>query len=156
MRGLFILAVALAMPAMVQAQPTETERVSETVRAYMAAFDDQNAEAMNALQVEGAHLVMVREGEADQETVTRALTLSEANRSIASSTRDLAEPIAITAVMVEGPVAMAWADYSLFVDGEKSHCGIDIFTLVRVNDEWKIATITYSHIDEPCQNAPDL
>ena len=144
------------MPAMVQAQPTETERVSETVRAYMAAFDDQNAEAMNALQVEGAHLVMVREGEADQETVTRALTLSEANRSIASSTRDLAEPIAITAVMVEGPVAMAWADYSLFVDGEKSHCGIDIFTLVRVNDEWKIATITYSHIDEPCQNAPDL
>lgn len=134
----------------------ETERVAATVRAYMSAFDDQDEEAMNALQVEGAHLIMVREGAGDQKPVSRSVTLSDANRSIASSTRDLVEPIAITALMVEGPVAMAWADYSLFVDGEKSHCGIDIFTLVRIGEEWKIATITYSHIDEPCENSPEL
>jgi len=150
------LAATLTLPAIAHSQTPDTEQVSSTVRAYMAAFDDQDAEAMGAFEIDGAHLLMVREGNAERETVTRSFPLSDANQSVANSTRDLAEPIAITAVLVEGPVAMVWADYSLFVDGTRSHCGIDIFTLLRVDDEWKIASITYSHIDAPCENAPGL
>lgn len=59
-------------------------------------------------------------------------------------------------VKVAGTAAMVWMPYDLYVDGEWSHCGIDIFTLIRVADEWKIASIAWT-VEQPpvCKKHPD-
>jgi len=153
MRGiLIILAAMLTSPLAANEHPEDADSAAATIRAFMTAFDAQDEAAMSALLADGAHLVMVRETE--DGTQTRSLPMADLTKSIANSANDLAEPIAITAVMVEGPVAMVWADFGLYVDDTRSHCGVNIFTLVRVGGEWKLATTTYSHITDPCEGAP--
>ena len=45
-------------------------------------------------------------------------------------------------VMVSGLIAMVWYPYDFYLNGEWSHCGVDIFNLVRSNDGWRIATMS--------------
>ena len=43
--------------------------------------------------------------------------------------------------MVDGDMAVAWTPYGFYYNGQPSHCGVNSFTLVRLNNEWKILSI---------------
>jgi len=59
-------------------------------------------------------------------------------------------------VLVSGPIAMVWYPYDFYTDGEWSHCGIDIFNLVRTNEGWRIATMLWNTEQPPaCEPHPD-
>lgn len=59
-------------------------------------------------------------------------------------------------VMLSDLIAMVWLPYDLYVDGAWSHCGVDVFTLFRTPDGWRISTITYSFEQPPaCRRHPD-
>lgn len=59
-------------------------------------------------------------------------------------------------VHVSGPIAVVWLPYDLHVNGAWSHCGIDVFTLVRRDAGWRVATLAWS-IEQPpaCERHPD-
>ena len=156
MRGLltFLVALVAATPALAQAPAEPAQDAISAVRSFTDAFDRGDEAGMTSLITPDAQVVLVRPFE--EGDVVRSLPLADLAARIAGSPADLKEPIAIKNVMVDGPVAMVWADFSLFVDGSRSHCGVDIFTLVQQEGAWKIATITYSHITEPCDEAPAL
>lgn len=54
-------------------------------------------------------------------------------------------------VLAEDGIAMVWAPYDLHVDGEFSHCGVDLFSLIKTEAGWKIADITYSVKQDSCK-----
>ena len=59
-------------------------------------------------------------------------------------------------VKVSGPLATAWVPYDFYRDGKWSHCGIDVFTLLRVNGRWMIASLAYTVAQPPaCRPHPD-
>ncbi len=53
-------------------------------------------------------------------------------------------------VLVDGPLAVAWTPYNLFVNGQFSHCGVDAFTMVRADGGWKILQIVDTRETEGC------
>jgi hypothetical protein len=59
-------------------------------------------------------------------------------------------------VLVSGPVAMVWLPYDFYIDGKWSHCGVDVFTLLRNGAGWRIATVVWS-VEQPpaCSPHPD-
>ncbi len=59
-------------------------------------------------------------------------------------------------VMVSGPVAMVWLPYDFYQDGKWSHCGVDVFTLLKTEVGWRIATVVWSADQPPvCSPHPD-
>lgn len=48
------------------------------------------------------------------------------------------ERIEFDAIKIDGELAMVWAPYKFYVGDKFSHCGVDAFQLVKVNNEWKI------------------
>lgn len=54
-------------------------------------------------------------------------------------------------VQIHQQIAMVWAPYDFFVDKKFSHCGVDIFTLIKTNAGWKIASLVYTVEPEGCQ-----
>lgn len=48
------------------------------------------------------------------------------------------ERIEFDAIKIDGELAMVWALYKFYVGDKFSHCGVDAFQLVKVNNEWKI------------------
>ena len=150
--ALFAVMALAATPAAAQDAETEEARVLATITAFMSAFDAKDVEGMTPLLAEGAHLAMVEEREGEDRS--DAVGLAGLITALSAAPMTIAEPLDVKAVMVDGPVAMVWADYGFYMDGAQSHCGVDIFTLLRVDDEWRIATITYSHIEDACEEAP--
>ena len=57
---------------------------------------------------------------------------------------------------VQGLVALVWMPYDLYLDGAWSHCGVDVFTLMKVQGAWRVATLIYT-IEQPpaCRKHPD-
>ena len=58
-------------------------------------------------------------------------------------------------VRIAGAMAVVWMPYDLYLDNKWSHCGVDVFTMVRVNDRWRISNLTYS-VEQPpaCRRHP--
>ena len=42
-------------------------------------------------------------------------------------------------VLVSGTIGIVWYPYDIYVDGAWSHCGIDIFNMIRTDEGWRIA-----------------
>jgi hypothetical protein len=58
-------------------------------------------------------------------------------------------------VRIAGLIAVVWVPYDIYVNGQWSHCGVDVFTMVRVGSSWRIANLSYS-VEQPpaCQPHP--
>lgn len=139
-------------PEDAELQVYEEDRVLEVVNGFMAGLEARDAEAMRALVTQPGFLAMVQERDGPDRV--GLADLDSVITSLAGSQSDLREPLYDPWVNVDGPVAMVWAYYDFLRDGELSHCGVDVFTLLRVDGDWKIATVTYSHITDACDGAP--
>lgn len=47
-------------------------------------------------------------------------------------------------------IAVAWVPYEFTVNGAFSHCGIDVFTLMKRAVDWQIVTAAYTVEKEDC------
>jgi hypothetical protein len=59
----------------------------------------------------------------------------------ASQAGDLDERFTISKILVDGNMASVWVPYQFYYKGNFSHCGVNSFQLVKINDEWKIQYI---------------
>jgi len=55
-----------------------------------------------------------------------------------------------TVVKVDGRIAMVWAPYDLWINETFSHCGVDVFTLIKTSAGWRIASVSYTMETEGC------
>ncbi len=53
-------------------------------------------------------------------------------------------------VQVHGNIAQVWAPYNLWINDKFSHCGIDVFTLLKTASGWRIAALSYTIEKEGC------
>ena len=53
-------------------------------------------------------------------------------------------------ISVHNGIALAWVPYEFYINGEFSHCGIDIFTLAEIKENWKILNASYTKDIEGC------
>ena len=75
-------------------------------------------------------------------------------KRISEETRDLLERMRKPTVLVQGRTAMLWATYDFYIDGSYSHCGTDVFSLLKTDTGWKIAGIIYSVETRDCPDTP--
>jgi hypothetical protein len=57
-------------------------------------------------------------------------------------------------VRVHGPIASVWTAYDFWVDGKFSHCGVDVFDLVKTAEGWKISGGAYTVERTGCAPSP--
>lgn len=61
------------------------------------------------------------------------------------------EQIRFDLVRIDGPLAIAWTPYMFYYEGKFSHCGVNSFQLVRLDNGWKIQYIIDTRRKEGCQ-----
>ena len=68
----------------------------------------------------------------------------------ASQAGDLDEKFTISKILVDGNMASVWVPYQFYYKGNFSHCGVNSFQLVKINDEWKIQYIIDTRRKDNC------
>ena len=58
-------------------------------------------------------------------------------------------------IKVDGAMAMAWTDYSFYLDGAFSHCGVNVFEFINTEQGWQISNITDTRRKDNCGDAPE-
>jgi len=54
-------------------------------------------------------------------------------------------------IRIDFPLAMAWTEYSFFVDDKLSHCGVNVFELIHRDGQWLISSLTDTRRKVGCQ-----
>jgi hypothetical protein len=99
---------------------------------------------------------MVYVGVQDPDGTYRTVTRTYADTRTRPIESDLEERGWDPTVLVSGTIAVVWYPYDIYVDGEWSHCGIDIFNMIRTNAGWRIAVLQYNVQQPPeCSPHPD-
>jgi hypothetical protein len=60
------------------------------------------------------------------------------------------ERIVFDKILIDADLAIAWTPYQFYVGDRFSHCGVNQFTLVRVNGVWKIQYLIDTRRRQPC------
>jgi len=141
-----------AQPAAPSDTAADRRQVAALVDSALAALSRGNLEAFTDYMVDEAITMAVstRDGQSRHSARTRL-----ANRTMAMPGK-ITERAFRTQVHVAGPIATAWAPYDLYIDNKWSHCGIDVFTIIKTGGAWKIATLVWSAEQPPvCERHPD-
>lgn len=153
---LLLLATVLSVrPASAQdpAQPADARQaVLDTVQRFFDALEEKDADALgDVLTPQGfTHALRVRGDSA----VVVARPHAAATASITGSDASFLERMFDPVVHVQDHIAVVWTPYDFHVNGNFSHCGIDVFSLIRDRGDWKISSITYTVEQEECPDRP--
>lgn len=53
-------------------------------------------------------------------------------------------------ISVDGPMAIVWAPYKFYLGDTFSHCGVNVFTMIKTAQGWKISAITDTRRKADC------
>lgn len=131
--------------------PHVTE-VSEVAALFLSALSAPDTSTLSRLMAPGAMIYSVREGEAGPSL--RAVTREDFLESLGGEEQELLERMWDPEVQVQDRVAMVWTPYDFHLNGEFSHCGIDVFTMLEGTEGWQVTSITYNVVREGCGPSP--
>ncbi|MBK9176878.1 MAG: nuclear transport factor 2 family protein [Flavobacteriales bacterium] len=133
------------------AQSTPEQDVLTTLDRFFAAMTARDTAAMAAtiLRDGDLHIASHLGGEPAR-TVSFGIYLTK----LAQGKERFVERYWGATVRVDGPLATATMPYDFHVDGAFSHCGIDVATLVKGPDGWRIASVAYTRQTEGCPPSP--
>ena len=125
-----LLAVAALGPA------DEKAEVQAAVDAFIAAINSNDAAALDRLtHDEGAAFI---QGYVEGREGLRRRANKESIERMKVSTSRNTERYWNPTILVHRDIAHFWAPYSFDVDGKRSHCGVDSFSLAKVDGQWML------------------
>jgi hypothetical protein len=146
-----LVVLLLGVVAPLHAQSTESAAVLTVVDRLFNAMAQRDTAAARAVLAPGSQLVAVR---GDTASAPRVQSDSGFVRSLGAGRGQLRERIWSPTVQIRGPLATVWAQYDFHLDGQRTHCGVDAFTLVRADSVWRITGIAYTVERRNCAASP--
>lgn len=133
---------------------TEAERdVLAAVQSFFTTMNGRDSAGTRRVLDSTGDFVSVRTDENGQQVVRRAANSDYLNR-VATLPQTYLERMWDADVRVHGPIATVWTPYDFYIDGTFSHCGVDIFHLVKTDAGWKITSGTYTVERTGCPDSP--
>jgi len=126
--------------------------VTAAVQALFDAMAAKDAQKALALVVPDGQLQSVRK--TDAPAAARGRTLEAFANGVATQKAPVLERMWNPEVHVSGPIATLVTRYDFHLDGKFTHCGTDIFTLVKTADGWKISGGIYTVEQTGCEASP--
>lgn len=131
------------------AQPDQEKAAVAVVQKLFDAMAAHDSEGARAVLIPDGRIVAVRENgtvsnSAQEEFAARLSTIKE----------PILERMWQPKVLVQDRIGHVWADYDFWRSGKFSHCGIDSISLLKTQDGWKIAGISYTMQTSDCAPSP--
>jgi hypothetical protein len=145
----FLLAAALALGCGLPAAAADTDETAivAQIERFFDAMRAQDPATIKAILLDDTTFSAQRVG-ADGAKLARIPGKDFAER--VAGQKGLDERMWDPVVMRRGPIAMVWAPYEFRLDGKTTHCGIDVFDMVKVEGTWRIAHLMWTQEPEAC------
>lgn len=137
MKQIFIFLLFLIFTSVAKAQTTE-DSVKIVVNNLFAGMKNADAELLKSTFADSAILQTISRSK-EGKTIIRTEELGAFIDFVSKQAKGAAdERISFDVIKIDGPLAMVWTPYQFYFNGTFSHCGVNSFQLVRINNTWKI------------------
>ena len=144
--------IALLLAAEAPPVAGDAAAVQATVDSFLAAINSGDAAALDRLtHDQGAAFI---QGYVEGRVGLRFRTNKESVESMKTTTARFTEHYWNPTILVHRDIAHFWAPYSFDVDGKRSHCGVDSFSLARVDGKWILTNNAWTV--EPPEHCAEL
>ena len=140
-----VLLAVLAAPTALSAQTASSDSVAAVTVAHdlLRAISTRDTILARKLLLPGAQLVSIPDPAAATQGA-RTQSDTQFMTSLSTGTQVFVERMWSPTVFLQGPLAIVRAPYDFRLDGAFSHCGVDVFTLVKSRGEWRISHVVYT------------
>jgi hypothetical protein len=141
-----LLLLLLALPALAQSNG-DKQQVLAVVQGFFDALEQQDTLAFRRMFVPGGSLYSL----SDRPDSVRVGSTSPFSFKFNPSriVREKMRPAEVV-VQLQRRMAMVWAPYDLWINDRFSHCGTDVFTLLKTPTGWRIASLAYTMETDGC------
>lgn len=149
-----ILAAILALSAWATAagpalaQDDTNARILETVDTFLRSINERDPSLMASVTIPDGSVTAIRLQ--PDRNLRRTRTFADDIARNGEGSETLHEVYWDPTVLVSGDIAIVWAPYSFDIDGRRSHCGIDVFNLARIDKSWIIVGVHYTLATDGC------
>jgi len=130
-------------------QSDEEEAVLKAMDHYMTAISESNYEAQAAMQTPDGMTYQWRPTEDGDMHITAHPSSFWSDPS-QDDGHVLRERYWSPSVMIRGGIAVVWAPYEFWIDGETSHCGVDVVDFVKIGGKWVVSNAMWTVEPEAC------
>ena len=142
MKKLLLVSFVVALASLkTLAQQTDADAVKQTINTMFDAMRKGDSTMLRST----FHKNIVFEGVANKKDGTVDLNIDNPNDFIKAvgtpHTEMWDEQITFNDIKIDGDLASVWTPYKFYLGKTFSHCGVDVFTLMRTPAGWKIIYI---------------
>lgn len=139
------------MAAQAQQNHPEFRAVKQVIDQFFESINTGNGPLLASLEVEGAQVLNIREDVAGEYAfVERGWFAAD---SFGKDDR-LTERYWDEQLLISDHLAVFWAPYDFHINGEFSHCGIDVLNLIKIEGQWKISHAMWTIQRPDCAPSP--
>lgn len=149
-----LIAAILTLSAMfsqnAKAQDDES-RIKATINQFFDGMRTSDTAMMRRSFLPGAGLSTIVKSK-DGETVVKSESLENFLAIVGRPHEEIYdERIEFEVIRTDGDLAMAWTPYRFYAGKQFSHCGVNLFQLVRSASGWKIMSIIDTRRKKDCK-----
>ena len=131
-----------------QNEAAEKKAIMEKVNQFFKILETKDTVLYNTLVYPNAQIWTIRP---QQDTLKIAMrSFSDDMISLVEMKPVIEETPMSYEIKVHNNIAIVWAPYTLSLSGKFSHCGVDVFTLLKSAEGWKIVSTVYSVEPDGC------
>lgn len=148
-----MFAIFLALSAALAPPAGEEAAVLTAVEQWLSAYGRKDVASYEALtHPDGVYFVV---GELAGRPPIRVGTNRQNLKDLAKPGAHFTERFWNPTVMIRGRLAHVWTPYSFDIDGKRSHCGIDSFSLSKINGKWVMTNSSWT-VEPPETSCAEL
>lgn len=144
---IIILTVAISAQSQIN-ETKEKQAVLEKVNQFFSALEKKDTALFKSISFTNTQVWSSRSMADSIKTSMRYVSDDILRLSVMKETIE-EKPLKYD-ISLHGNIAIVWAPYTLSLSGKFSHCGIDVFTLLKTNEGWKIISIAYTVEPDGC------
>jgi len=131
-----------------QNEEAEKKEVLEKVNLFFKVLETKDTVLYNTIVYSNAQIWTIRPQQDTLKVAMRSFD-DDMKRLVTMQTVIEEKPMTYE-IKIHNNIAMVWMPYTLSLNGKFSHCGVDIFTLLKSAEGWKIVSTVYSVEPDGC------
>lgn len=150
-RFFLLILLLISINSFAQKKPNPEEKeILLKVQQFFDALEKQDTVLFKSILLTNGQVWAISEKENSAKYSMRQF--SDFIKTLINPARVIQERMLSSEVKIHNRIAMAWVPYTLDISGKFSHCGVDLFTFLKTDEGWKIATAAYT-IEQDCSRS---
>ena len=137
----FIIALSIDSFAQ-EKQDQDKKEILQKVQQFFDALETQDTVLYKSIILKDGQTWAISEKDGTVKYSMRQF--SDRLKTFVNPAQIIQEKLLSSKVMIHKQIAMAWVPYTLDISGKFSHTGVDVFTLLKTSEGWKISTLAFT------------